>query len=148
MSGTITVTLLAGLVLTACLTSRGCGRHRLDSTWRDSTGQPMPEKWKTDTDCKFVLDANGRKLPDPHPRDNFGQLWVYDANGNLVPPAPPRTSTHYYSSYGPSWFWGGNGYRSYSSGSPSPSPSPSSPRPAAVTTGGFGHTGVALSGGS
>lgn len=159
MSGGVTVTLLGGLMLTACLSSRGCGRHHVvpvapDRTWYDANGQPVAEHWAT--------DAEGKRFPDPHPHDRFGHPWPTDANGNLVPPVPPPT-TYYHDSY---WWWGGSGYRSYNtgptyrSGTPSPatpttrpasgsSPSTSSPsaKPSSsssssITRGGFGSTGM------
>ncbi|MCE9561666.1 MAG: hypothetical protein K8U57_06385 [Planctomycetes bacterium] len=141
MSRGITVTLLSGLMLTACLTSGGCGRRHADHTWYDAQGHAISENWKTDT--------SGKQIPDPFPHDRYGRQWVYDANGVLMP-LPPPTGYSYHPTY---WWWGGSGYRSTSSGTsyrtgspgaggPSPSSSSSS---SSVSRGGFGSIG--LSGG-
>lgn len=131
MSRGITLTVLSGLVLTACVTARGCGR-RVDHTWYDAHGNRIAENWRT--------DADGKRVPDPHPYDRYGHQWVYDVNGNLVPPAPPPGSS--YRSGGGVFLWGGSGYRSTSSGTSYRSTSSPS-----VTRGGFGSTGSS-SGGS
>lgn len=142
MSRGITLTLLSGLVLTTCLTTRGCGRHA-DTRWHDAQGHVVPERWTT--------TADGKRVPDPHPYDAHGHPWVYDANGNLVPPATAYSSSH--RSGGWIWLWGGSGYRStgtttsYRSGpsvsSPSRSSSTSSP---SISRGGFGSTGMSSAG--
>ncbi len=141
MSRGITVTLLAGLMLTACLTTNSCARHAPDHTWYDANGNAIAENWKT--------DENGKKLPDPHPYDRYGQPWVYDANGNLVPPEPPPGTTYHHHHY---WWWGGSGYRSFGynpsfrSGSGSSSSSSSNPSSSSISRGGLGSTGLGLSG--
>lgn len=122
-SGAITLTLLSGLLLTACLTSGGCGRRVPDRTWYDAQGHVVAENWKT--------DANGKRVPDPWPYDRYGRQWVTDANGVLVPLPPPGGSTYRSTSW-----WGGSGYRSYSSGTSYRSGSSSS-----ISRGGFGSTG-------
>jgi hypothetical protein len=131
MSGPITVTLLSGLMLTTCITSRGC-HHAPDHTWYDAQGHAIAENWKT--------DASGKRIPDPHPYDRYGRQWVYDANGVLMP-LPPPVGPRYHST---SWIWGGSGYRSYSSGSSSHSSGSSS----SVRSGGFGSIGHSISSGS
>ena len=138
MSRGITVTLLTGVLLTACLTSRGCGRRRApDYTWHDSAGNRITQKWKTDAAGQFVLDPNGRKIPEPHPYDSYGNAWVYDSSGSLVPPAPPAGSSSGSSRSG--FFWGGSGYRSSGSSSYSTSSSSSSSSSSSATSrGGFG----------
>jgi hypothetical protein len=143
MSRGITLTVLAGLMLTACLATGGCGRGRQpDHTWYDSGGNAIAEKWTT--------DAGGKRVPDPHPYDRYGRQWVYDADGNLVPLPPPGG----YSRSPGLWLWGGSGYRSYSTGpsyrsgggsSSSPSRSSSSSS-SSVSRGGFGSTGSSSSG--
>src|SRR5947209_2624207 len=102
MSKGITLTVLGGLVLTACLTTGGCGRRRPDYTWYDAHGNRVTANWKT--------DATGKRIPDPHPYDRYGRPWVYNAGGELVPPEPPAGSGSSYRSGGV-WFWGGSGYR-------------------------------------
>lgn len=131
MSRGITLTVLSGLVLTACLTTGGC-RRRPDYTWYDAHRHVIAENWKT--------DAGGKRVPDPHPYDRYGRLWVYDAAGNLVPPAPPAGSSYRAS---PLWFWGGSGYRS--GGSTTSYRSGASTSSSSISRGGFGSTG--LSGG-
>lgn len=130
MSRGITLTLLSGLTLTACLTSRGC--RRPDYTWYDAHGNRITENWKT--------DANGKRVPDPHPYDRYGHAWVYNSAGELVPPAPPAGS--YYRPSG-LWFWG-SGYRS--GGSSTSYRSGSSSSSSSVSRGGFGSTGASASG--
>src|SRR5437764_3214156 len=126
MSRGITLTLLGAATLTACVCAMpGCGRSRPDHTWYDDHGNAIPEHWKT--------DVTGKRVPDPHPYDRYGRPWVYDADGNLVPPAPPAGSSY---RAGPAfWWWGGSGYRSYGPGTSSPSRSSSSP---SISRGGFG----------
>jgi hypothetical protein len=149
MSRGITLTVLAGLLLTACLTSRGCGHRPTtpDHTWYDAGGNPIAQKWKK--------DADGKDVPDPHPYDQYGRQWVYDADGNLVPLPPPAGSSGSSGSGTWIWWWGGSGYRSYSSGpsyrpgpgSSSSSSSPSrSPSSSSISRGGFGSTGASVSG--
>src|SRR5262245_61633082 len=116
MSRGITLTLLSGLMLTACLATGGC-RRGPDYTWYDAHGNRIAEHWKT--------DANGKRVPDPHPYDRYGNMWVYNSAGELVPPAPPAGSRW---RTGGLWFFG-SGYRSggsstsYRSGSSSSSSS-------------------------
>ena len=134
MSRTITLTLLSGLLLTACITSGGCGRRPRDYNWYDAHGNRIAENWKT--------DPTGKRVPDPYPYDPYGRPWVYDENGNLVPQEPPaRSSTHSSSRSHVPFIWGGLGYRSGSSGTSYRSGSGSS----SISRGGFGSTG--LSGG-
>lgn len=127
MSRGITVTLLSGLLLTACLTTGGCGRRSRDYTWYDAAGNVIPEKWK---------DQNGKRVPDPHPYDRYHHLWVYDSSGNLVPPAPPAGSGS--RSF---LFWGGSGYRTFSGSSSGSGGSSSS-----ISRGGFGTSGSSIGG--
>ncbi|MBA4191740.1 MAG: hypothetical protein C0467_27485 [Planctomycetaceae bacterium] len=136
MSRGITLTLLSGLMLTACLTTGGC-RGSADRTWYDAQGHAVAETWKT--------DADGKQIPDPHPYDRYGRQWVYDANGNLMP-LPPPSKPHYHST---AWLWGGSGYRSTSSGTSyrSSSSSSSSTTSSSISRGGFGSTGIGMSGG-
>jgi hypothetical protein len=128
MSRAVTVTLLSGVILTSCLAGGGCGTRKPDLTWYNAQGQPIPEHWTT--------NADGKRVPDPHPYDRYGRPWVYDANGLLVPPAgsPSRSRS---SSL---WLWGGSGYRSTSSGTSYGHSSTSS-----ISRGGFGSTGVSFS---
>lgn len=126
MSRGITLTVLSGLVLTACLTTGGC-RRGPDYAWYDADGNRIAENWKT--------DATGKRVPDPHPRDRYGNLWVYNAAGELVPPAPPAGSRW---RSGGGWFWGGSGYRSGGSSTSYRSGSSGS----SVSRGGFGSTGM------
>src|SRR5437867_4586861 len=110
MSKGITLTILAGLALTACLTTGGCRRSAArDRTWYDAGGHAIDQNWK--------IDEHGKRVPDPHPRDRYGRPWVYDSDGNLIPPAQPAgTSSSSSSSRGGSFFFfGGSGYRSTSS---------------------------------
>ena len=143
MSQGITLTILAGIVLTTCLTTGGCRRSvPRDRTWYDTNGHAISENWK--------VDEHGKRVPEPHPRDRYGQPWVYDSEGNLVPPAPPAGTSSSSSSMsrGSSFFFlGGSGYRSISSGSSFRSGSgSSSSSPSSISRGGFGSTGS--SGGS
>lgn len=133
MSSGITVTLLSGLMLTACLTSGGCGRRQPDHTWYDAQGHAISENWKT--------DATGKQIPDPYPHDRYGREWVYDSNGLLMP-LPPPTGPTYHPAY---WWWGGTGYRSTSSGTSYRSGSPGAPSSSSISRGGFGSTGHAVS---
>jgi hypothetical protein len=138
-SSSITVTILAGLMLTGCcLNTAGCGRSpSADRTWYDANGNAIPERWKTDAAGNRVLDAQGRPIPDPHvPYDRHRRPWIYE-NGAWVPlPVPMSSGSSHRTSR--SW-WGGSGYRSFSSGgSSSPSPSHSS---SSIGRGGFGSTG-------
>jgi hypothetical protein len=142
-STSVTVTLLAGLVLTSCCISMsGCGRSPSpDRTWYDASGNRIQEKWKTDAGGNKLLDEQGRPIPDPHvPYDSHHRPWVYE-NGAWVP-LPVPVSTRSSSSSRRSWFWGGSGsgYRSFSSGGSSSSPSHSS-TPSSISRGGFGSTG-------
>jgi hypothetical protein len=134
MSRGITVTLLSGLMLTACLTTGGCGRRLPERTWYDAQGHAIAENWAT--------DADGKRVPSPHPYDRYGRLWAYDSTGALAPLPPPAGPRY----HPVAWIWGGSGYRSTSSGTSyrggTPSPSPS------VTHGGFGSTGAHISAGS
>jgi uncharacterized membrane protein YgcG len=143
-SQSITITVLAGLMLTACCVSMsGWGRHREpDHTWYDANGNRIAEKWKTDAGGHKLLDAQGRPIPDPHvPYDRYHRPWVF-VNGVWAPLQPPddssgsssSTSHSYYPR--PWFFWGGSGYRSFGSGSSRSSSSPSS-----ISRGGFGSTG-------
>lgn len=54
-----------------------------DETWYDADGKKIEEEWAQDT-------TTGRRVPVTHPHDQFGRKWVYDSEGNLVPP-PPTT---------------------------------------------------------
>jgi hypothetical protein len=131
MSKGITLTILAGIVLTACLTTGGCRRSGArDHTWYDANGRAISENWK--------IDENGKRVPDPYPRDRYGKPWVYDSDGNLVPPAPPAGTSSSSPRAIPFFFWGGSGYRSSSSGSSFRSGSGSS---SSISRGGFGSTG-------
>ena len=112
MSSGITVTLLSGLMLTACLTSGSYGRRHPDYTWYDEHGYAISENWTT--------DDSGKHIPDPFPHDRYGRQWVYDANGALMP-LPPLSGPTYHPVY---WWWGGSGYRSTSSGTSYRSGSP------------------------
>lgn len=129
MSQGITLTVLAGLLLTGCLTG-GCGRRSRDHTWYNANGHPIEEKWKT--------DADGKRVPDPHPYDRHGHPWVYNSSGELEPPAPPAGSSH---RSGGLFLWGGTGYRSMNSGSSYRSGSTSSSSSSSISRGGFGSTG-------
>lgn len=167
-SRAITLTVLAGLMLTGCcLTTVGCGGRRHapppDHTWYDASGNAIPEKWKADEQGNRVLDANGRPIPDPDvPRDRYGRPWVYE-NGVWTPPPSPAgaysssssssSSSHSYSSHPGVWIWGGSGYRSTGGtsyrpaagvGSSSSSASRSS-GPSSISRGGFGSTGSSAS---
>jgi len=134
MSRGITVTLLSGLLLTACITSGGWGRRPRDMNWYDVSGNRISEAWKT--------DASGKRIPDPYPYDRYGRPWVSDSEGNFVPQDPPTgASSHSSSRSGSIFFWGGSGYRS---GRPSPSYR-SGGGSSSISRGGFGSTG--LSGG-
>jgi hypothetical protein len=124
MSRGITTTLLAGLLLTGCITG-GCRSRARDYNWYDSHGNRIEQKWKT--------DADGKQVPDPHPYDRYGRPWVYDANGELVPQSPPAGSGY---RSGGLFLWGGSGYRSTGSGTSYRSGSGSS-----ISRGGFGSTG-------
>lgn len=144
-SRAITLTVLTGLMLTACcITMPGCGRAPApDHTWYDASGNRIAERWKLDANGNKLLDAQGRPIPDPHvPYDRWHRPWVF-VNGAWAPQSPPagsstrsRTST---------WLWGGSGYRSSSSsggGSSSYRPATgSSSSPSSVSRGGFGSTG-------
>ncbi len=141
MSRGITVTLLAGLMLTGCICGGGACMRRAsppDHTWYDSGGNRIEERWKT--------DETGKRVPDPHPYDRYGRPWVYDADGNLVPPAPPAGSSS--SSRSGFFFWGGSGYRSTGSGTSyrSGNPGIGSSSPSSISRGGFGSTGASSSG--
>jgi hypothetical protein len=127
MSRGITTTILAGLLLTTCLTTGGCGRRARDYTWYDSGGHKIQENWKVNSD--------GKRVPDPHPRDRYGRPWVYDSEGNLVPQDPPAGTRR--RSGGGLFLWGGSGYRSGSSGTSYRSGGGSS----SISRGGFGSTG-------
>jgi hypothetical protein len=140
-STTVTVTLLAGLMLTSCCIGMGgCGRSPSpDRAWYDANGNRIQEKWKTDAGGNKLLDQQGRPVPDPHvPYDSYHRPWVYE-NGAWVP-LPVPTTSHSSSRSSGSW-WGRSGYRTFSSGgSSSPSPSHSS-TPSSISRGGFGSTG-------
>ena len=133
MSRGVTVTLLSGLMLTACLTTGGCGRRLPERTWYDADGNAVAENW--------VTDATGKRVPDPHPYDRYGRQWVYDASGALGP-LPPPAGSYYHST---AWLWGGSGYRSTTSGTSYRGFGSSS---SSVTHGGLGSTGAAVSAGS
>src|SRR5262245_10744852 len=107
MSRGITLTLLSAAALSACVCAIPWGRRQPDRTGYDAKGHAIAENSKT--------DATGKRVPDPHPHDRYGRPWVYDSNGNLVPPAPPAgsSSSSTTRSYAPLWLWGGSGYRSY-----------------------------------
>jgi hypothetical protein len=169
-SRAITLTVLSGLMLTACcVTAGGCGtRHAApaepDHTWYDAGGNRIEERWKTDEQGNKVLDAEGRPVPDPQvPHDPYGRPWVYE-NGAWAPLPPPAgsggSSASSHSSYRPHpglWIWGGSGYRSttsspvYRSGtgvgssSPSRSSTSSAPSGSSISRGGFGSTGMGAS---
>jgi hypothetical protein len=144
-SRAITLTVLAGLMLTACcITLPGCGRRSAsapDHTWYDANGNAIPEKWKTDQQGNRLLDEQGRPIPDPHvPYDRYHRPWVF--TGGVWAPLPPPAGTTSSSSRTGSWLWGGSGYRSFGSGSGSwSSPSRSSSSPSSISRGGFGSTG-------
>jgi hypothetical protein len=129
MSSGITTTILAGLLLTTCVTARGCGGRARDYSWYDAHGHRITENWKT--------DATGKRVPDPYPHDRYGRPWVYDENGNLVPQEPPAGARHR-SGSGGLFLWGGSGYRSGSSGTSYRSGGGSS----SISRGGFGSTGM------
>src|SRR6476661_6270497 len=136
MSRGITLTLLSGLLLTACITSGGCGRRSRDPNWYDAHGNRIAENWQ--------IDPTGKREPDPYPYDSYGRPWVYDAQGNLVPQdAPAGTSTHSSSRSSIPFIWGGSGYRSgssgtsYRTGSSGPS-SRSGGGSSSISRGGFG----------
>ena len=135
MSRGVTVTLLSGLMLTACLTTGGCGRRLPERTWYDADGHVVAENWTT--------DADGNRVPDPHPYDRYGRRWVYDAAGVLAPLPPPAGPRY----HPVAWIWGGSGYRSTTSGTSYRGPAPSSSS-SSVTHGGFGGTGARVSAGS
>lgn len=149
-SRAITVTLLSGLMLSACCFSMtGCGgRRAADRTWHDASGNTVAEKWKTDAQGNRVLDAQGRPIPEPGvPRDRWGREWVFQ-NGEWQPLPPPAGSSGSSSSYrSSSWLWGGSGYRSpggtssFRSFSSGPSIGSSSAPSSSVSRGGFGSTG-------
>ncbi len=137
-SSTVTVTLLAGLMLTSCcMNTLGCSRTRqAEHTWYDSAGNRIEEKWKTDAAGHKLLDDKGRTIPDPHvPYDRYHRPWVY--TGEWMPLPPPPGSRTYYRT-GSSW-WGSSGARSFRSGSTS-SPSHTTTR-SSISRGGFGSTG-------
>jgi hypothetical protein len=158
-SRAITLTVLSGLMLTGCCVSMsGCGRRHPeppDHTWHDASGNPVPEKWKTDESGKQVLDDKDRPIPEPFPHDRYGRPWVYNENGVLVPQPPPAgsSSTSHPRSSG-LWLWGGSGYRStggssYRPGggtsSPGRSSTSSAPSGSSINRGGFGSTGMGSS---
>jgi hypothetical protein len=147
MSRAITVTVLAGVMLTGCcLFSPGCGRPAPDHAWYDANGNVVEEKWKTDANGNKLLDAEGRPIPDPHvPYDRHQRPWVF-TNGVWAPLTPPSWSSSSRSSSSSSW-WRGSSYRS-SSSSPSYRPalgSPSSSSSSSISRGGFGTTGLGSS---
>ena len=145
-SRTITLTVLAGLMLTACcIGAPGCGKRSAsapDHTWYDKDGNQIAERWKTDEQGNRVLDDQGRPIPEPGvPYDRYHRPWVF-ANGLWAPLPPPggySSSSSSYRSRSGSWLWGGSGYRSggttYRSGSGSTS------KPSSISRGGFGSTG-------
>ena len=162
-SRSITLTVLAGLMLTGCcLTSYGCGGRRPppppDHSWYDAHGNRIEQRWKTDEHGKPAVDEQGRPIPDPHvPYDNYGRPWVY-TNGAWAPLPVPVTASRSSSGW---WLWGGSGYRSTGgssyrpsggSGSSTISPSRSSASPSSssssssISRGGFGSTGAGSSG--
>ena len=132
MSRGITLTLLGAATLSACVCAVPWGRRHPDRTWHDAAGNPIAENWKT--------DETGKRVPDPHPHDRYGRPWVYDAEGNLVPP-PPAGSSSTGRSYVPLWLWGGSGYRSYGGSPPRPSSGPAARPAPSISRGGFGSTG-------
>lgn len=161
-SRAITLTLLSGLMLTACLVSNfGCGGRRPyqpppDHSWYDANGHRVEQKWKLDEQGKQALDDQGRPIPDPQvPYDNYGRPWVY--TNNVWAPLPPPVG--YTRSSSSTWLWGGyrtTGGTSYhpspSIGSSSSSSSPSrssssssSSSPSSISRGGFGSTGAGSS---
>lgn len=142
-SRTITLTVLTGLMLTACcITMPGCGRGSSapDHTWYDASGNRIQERWKLDANGNKVLDAQGRPIPDPHvPYDRHHRPWVF-VNGAWAPLAPPAGS--YSRSRSSTWLWGGSGARTTTSGGGgSSSPSRTSSSPSSISRGGFGSTG-------
>lgn len=140
-SSSVTVTLLAGLMLTSCCVSMaGCGRSPSpDRNWYDSAGNRIVEKWKTDTAGNKLLDDKGQPIPDPHvPYDSYRRPWVYEGGAWVPLPVPVTSRSSLYRS-GSSW-WGGSGYRTFSSGGSSSSPSRTS-TPSSISRGGFGSTG-------
>jgi hypothetical protein len=62
-----------------------------DDTWYDPQGNRIPEEW--------TVDATGKRVPVQHPHDQFGRPWVYDSEGNLVP--PPQTTVRTTRLFGP-----------------------------------------------
>lgn len=150
-SRTITLTVLSGLVLTACCVSMaGCGgRAAPDHTWYDANGNRIEERWKTDANGNKLLDAEGRPIPDPHvPYDRYHRPWAF-TSGVWAPLPPPAGSSS--RSRSSSWLWGGSGYRSTTSG-PSyrstggGSSSPARSATSSISRGGFGSTGMSSSG--
>jgi hypothetical protein len=138
-STSVTVTLLAGLMLTSCCVSMGgCGRASPDRHWYDEAGNRVEEKWKTDAGGNKLLDDKGRPIPDPHvPYDRYRRPWVYD--GTAWVPLPPPAGSRTYHRSGSSWWAGsGSGYRGFSSGGTS---SPSHTSGSSISRGGFGSTG-------
>jgi hypothetical protein len=156
MSRTITLTLVSAAMLTACVTSSvGCGRNRTatgdrtvtttDAAWYDAKGNKIPENWTT--------NADGRRVPDPHPCDRTGKPWATDADGNLIAPTYTTTTTGSGTTYrshpgGTTWIFGGNGYRGSAPAVRSTSSSGGSRPTGSVTSGGFGSSGASISSGS
>lgn len=128
MSRGITTTILAGLLLTSMIAGRGCGSRARDFTWYDTSGNRIQESWK--------VNADGKRVPDPHPRDRYGRPWVTDGDGNLVPLDPPAGTRR--RSSGGLFLWGGSGYRTGTSGTSYRSGGGSS----SISRGGFGSTGM------
>jgi hypothetical protein len=142
-SRTITVTLLAGLMLTGCCVfSPGCGHSQPDHTWYDASGNAIEEKWKTDAGGAKMLDAEGRPIPDPHvPYDRYHRPWVF-ANGVWAPLPPPSSWSSRSSSSSSSSWWRSPSYRGPSSTSSSYRGAVGSPSPSSIGRGGFGTTGL------
>jgi hypothetical protein len=162
-SRAITLTVLAGLMLTCCIAAPSCFHSEPDRTWYDENGNAIEEKWQTDANGNKMLDAEGRPIPSPHvPYDRHHRPWVF-VGGVWGPPVPPmgtRTSSYSSPSRSSSSWGSSSSYRSFSSGSSSStsspsrtststpsrsSSSPSTSSPSSVSRGGFGTTGAGSS---
>jgi hypothetical protein len=150
-SRNITLTVLAGIMLTACCCMGQPGgwwrRSVPDYTWYDAQGTAIPVKWKLDANGNKLLDEQGRPIPDPHvPYDKYHRAWVYNETTKEWEPQSPPAGSSSSSSHSSSWrpgglffFGGGGGGSGYrSSGSSSSSSRTSSP--SSVSRGGFGTT--------
>jgi hypothetical protein len=132
-SRTITLTVLAGLMLTACCVRAPFGRRSADHTWYDASGNRIDERWRTDEKGNKALDAQGRPIPEPGvPYDRYHRPWVF--TGGAWAPLPPPGGSSTRSRTG-SWLWGGSGYRSGTTGTSYRSGS------STISRGGFGSTG-------